>query len=148
MARRFPAGVWFGELTQGKNNAPQYLLGQVVQEIALVFVRIETTQQLVSAVVPAVADSGVMPCGDAGQIAFMEGPIEHWAEFHGSIALRTRQWRDAMAVSIHQPLHNFSLERLTGVHHMVGDPELFADSRSVDKALCTAGTFPTHQPEG
>ncbi len=45
----FQPGVGLGEFTEGEHQPRQHRLGQVVEEIALVFVDIEAAQQLVAA---------------------------------------------------------------------------------------------------
>ena len=147
VAGGFEPCVGFGQFPQGKNDAPQNLLGQVVEEIALVFAGIEAPQQLMAPLIAAMADPGVVAGGDAGQLALLQGPIKHRSEFHRSIALGAGQWRDPIAITIHQPLHDLLLERLPCVHHVMGNAELLTDAGCIHKPLGATGPFPAHQPE-
>ena len=51
VARRLSAGVGLGEFAEGKHQTAKVLLGQVVEEVALVLALIQATQQLVATVV-------------------------------------------------------------------------------------------------
>ena len=95
----------------------------------------------------AMADPGVMACGDSGELPLLGGPLEHRSEFHRAVALGAGQGCDAVAVAVHQPLHNFLLEGVSRVHHVMGDAELLADSGCIDEAFGAAGAFATHQPK-
>jgi len=93
-------------------------------------------------------DPGVVAGGDAGQVPLLEGPIEHRSKFHRPIALGAGQWRDPIAVAVHQPLDDLLLERLPRVHHVVGNAQLFTDAGRIHQSFSATGSFPAHQPKG
>ena len=95
----------------------------------------------------AVAHPGVMACGDARNTALVLSPVQHRAKFHLPIAARARQWRDAIAVALHQEIHDLLFEVLAEIHHVVLHTELFADPRRIHQALGAAGALAAHQPE-
>ena len=145
---RFQSRVGFGEFAKGEHDPSQHLLGQVVEEIALVLATVEPPQQLMPPMLTAMADPGVMACGNPGQPPFLGGPVEHRPELHRTVALGAGQGRDAVAVAVHQPLHDLLLKGLPGVHHVMGDAELFADSGCIHETFGATGAFTTHQPKG
>jgi len=97
--------------------------------------------------ITAMTDPGVVAGGDAGQLALLQSPIEHRTKFHGAIALGAGQWRDPIAVAVHQPLNDLLLEGLPGVHNVVGNAQLFTDAGRIHESLRATGPFPAHQPE-
>lgn len=147
MSGGFEPCVGFGQFPQGKNDASQVLLGQVIEEIALVLAVIEAPQQLMTLFIPAMTDPGVVAGSDTRQLALLQSPIEHRSKFHRSIALGAGQWRDPIAIAIHKPLNDLLLERLPRVYHVVGNAQLFTDAGRIHQPLRTTAPFPAHQPE-
>jgi hypothetical protein len=99
-------------------------------------------------VISAMADAGVMAGGNAWQATLVGCPVQHWAELHRAVALGAGQRCDPIAVAIHQPIDDFSLERCPGVNNVMRDVQLFADASCVHKSFGAAGPFATHQPKG
>ena len=50
------------------------------------------------------------------------GPVQHRTELHRPVALGAGERGDAIAIAIHQPLHDFALKGVAGIHDMVGMP--------------------------
>ncbi len=145
--RRFGAGVGLGELPEGKDQPLQHRLGQVVEEIALVFARIQAPQQLRAAAIRIGPQTGVVAGGHAGDAPFFLSPIEHRAKFHRPVAARARQRRDAIAIALHQKLHDLLLKGVARIHHMVRNLKLLTKPGRIHQPLRAASPFAAHQPE-
>ena len=95
----------------------------------------------------AIADARVVTGGDARDAAFLFSPSEHWPELHRTVALGAGQGGDAVAVALHQSLHDLLLKGVAGIDDVMGDAQLIADTGSVHKPFGAAGPFAAHQPE-
>jgi hypothetical protein len=142
---RFGAGFGLTHLPEGKNQAGQNLLGQVVKEITLVLVTVQTPPKLMTfATLLCMAQAGVMARGQSWQAAFTLGPFQHRAKLHLPIAARTGQGRHTSLIALHQEFDNLSSEGVAGIHHMVDDTQLVTDASCIYQTLGAAGSFATH----
>ena len=96
---RLQARIAFAHLTEGKHQLSQHLLGQVVEEIALVLQGIQTAQQLVTAASIAghrqrlaasgMPNPGVVAGGEPADLPLSAGPGQHRAELDLPVAAGT-----------------------------------------------------------
>ena len=100
------------------------------------------------AVLSTVSCPGVVPSGDPIELTFFPGPAHHRPEFHRTVALRAGQRGDSVAITIDQSFDDLLLKRLSGVHNVMLNPELLADSGRVHKALSATGALSAHEPQG
>ena len=145
-------------LTEGKDQFSQHLLGEVVEEVALVLAGIQPPQQLVPATPisghrqrltsSGMADPGVMASGETTDLTLGAGPGQHRAELDLPVAAGTGQGGDPAAIAIQQEINDLALEVLAEIHHMVGNPQLLTDGGCVHQAFGTAGALAAHQPQG
>ena len=158
MAGRFQTRIGLGEFAQGKDQPPQDLLGQVVEEIALVLALIKAAQKLVAA--PAIArhgqgigglaraNPGVVARGDAANGPLLGRPGQHRPKLHLPVAAGAGQGRHPGAIALHQKLDDLGLERGPGIDHVVGDTQLLADGGRIHQPFGATRPLAAHEPEG
>ena len=96
----------------------------------------------------AMADAGVVTGGDPLNAALLLGPLQHRPEFHFPVATGAGQRRNAIAIALHQEIHDLLLEVLAEIHHVVLHAQLLTDPGCIHQTLGAARSLAAHQPEG
>ncbi len=142
------AGFCFGDFPQREEGMGQHFLGEVVEEIGLVFVEVEGAEELVAIAPFVVLNAGIVAGGDAIAPPFGLGIGEHRAKFNGAIALGAGQGGDSGFVAGNEVVDDFCGKHIPAIDDVIGDLQLFADFRRVYHSLGAALPFAFHQPEG
>ena len=150
-------GVLLGQFAQGEHQPIQLADRQVIEEIALILVRIEAAQQLGPAAAIArhrqgigcVAGphTGVVAGGDARDAPLAPGPLQHRAELDVAVAAGAGQRRDSLAVALHQEINDLRAEVLAEIDHVMGHAQLLAQGGCIHQAFGAAGALAAHQPQ-
>ena len=91
---------------------------------------------------------GVVAGGEAADAPLLRSPAQHRPKLHLPVATGAGQGGDAIAIALHQHLHNLLLKVLAKIHHMVGHPQLIAEGGGIHQPFGATGPLAAHQPEG
>ena len=116
------------KLTQRKTQTLELLAGEVVENVALILIRIAGSQKL------AIDQPHIMSCGQAVETSGQR-PLKQLTKFEETIATDAGIGCDAGQIGTHKGLQHLPGKQLASVQFVVLDAQLLADSVGISHTL-------------